>query len=194
MNRLSWFVLLAIVAPAEMPGAALPETDERPAIALPDFGAELRAFDAPYRQPVAWWPHVVNAAWGGGRGGPQRNGGWIDQNWEFVDCLDRSGDYSTHEYLTHRGIWYEVYGSNEYQETIHFHEDGAKKLLWDNGIARDQDGGARVERRLQHEGEMVGRSHRLERLHHVQQRPALVGHYRLRLAYQSPAGLLRQPG
>lgn len=140
MNRLFLLVLLAIAAPAETLAVALPPSDERPAIKLPDFGAELRAFDTPYRQPVAWWPHVVNAAWGGGRGGPERNGGWLDKYWELVDCLDRSSDYSTHEYLTHRGIWYEVYGSNEYQETIHFHEDGAKKLLWDNGIARDPAG------------------------------------------------------
>jgi hypothetical protein len=128
--------LLAANAAAE----ALPRSQEKPVVRLPDFGAELRAFNGPQERPVAWWPHVVNAAWGGGRGGPERSGGWLDKNWPLVDYLDRSGDYSTHGYLTHRGIWYEVYGSNEYQETIHFHEEGARKLLWDNGIAQDPTG------------------------------------------------------
>jgi len=120
--------------------ATLPEAQEPVAVTLPDFRAELRSFDDPLAKPVAWWPHVVNAAWGDGRGGPERNGGWLDENWELVDYLDRSADYTTHQWLTHRGIWYEVYGSNEYQETIHFHEAGAKKLFWDNGIARDMNG------------------------------------------------------
>ena len=76
---------------------------------------------------------------GGGGGGPERNGGWLDRHWELVDYLDRSADYTTHDWLKHRGIWYEVYGSNEYQETIHFHEQGAKRLFWNDGIARDMD-------------------------------------------------------
>ena len=115
----------------------LPRARERAAVTLPDLGAELRAFA---RTRVSWWPHVVNAGWGGGRGGPERKGGWLDEHWLLVDYLDRSADYSTHEWLAHRGIWFEVYGSNEYQETIHFHEQGARKLLWDNGIARDVTG------------------------------------------------------
>jgi len=120
--------------------APLPKAPEPATVVLPDYGAEVRAFDAPDRQPVSWWPHVVNAGWGGGRGGPERRGGWIDSNWLLLDYLDRSADYTTHEYLSHRGIWYEVYGSNEYQETIHFHEEGARKLFWNNGIARDPAG------------------------------------------------------
>ncbi len=120
--------------------ASLPQAPQPATVVLPDYGAEVRAFDAPDRQPVAWWPHVVNAAWGGGSGGPERRGGWIDKNWPLVDYLDRSADYTTHDYLTNRGIWYEVYGSNEYQETIHFHEEGARKLFWNNGIARDPAG------------------------------------------------------
>ena len=119
---------------------ALPDADEQVSVTLPDFGAELRAFDEPDGKAVGWWPHIINAGWGGGRGGPERNGGWLDKNWILIDYLDRSADYTTHEYLKHRGIWYEVYGSNEYQETIHFHEDGARELLWDNGIARDMNG------------------------------------------------------
>ena len=120
--------------------ATLPEAGEPVVVTLPDYGAELRSFDDPLAAPVAWWPHVVNAAWGDGGGGPERNGGWLDKNWELVDYLDRSADYTTHQWLTHRGIWYEVYGSNEYQETIHFHEQGAKELFWENGIARDMNG------------------------------------------------------
>ena len=129
----AWLAWLSVAAW----GATLPRAKESAAVVLPDFAAELRAFE---RSPVGWWPHVVNAAWGGGRGGPERKGGWLDEHWELVDYIDRSADYSTHDYLRHRGIWFEVYGSNEYQETIHFHEAGAKKLLWDNGIARDMLG------------------------------------------------------
>ncbi|MHC4402630.1 MAG: hypothetical protein ACYTG0_23460 [Planctomycetota bacterium] len=120
--------------------APVDEMGDPVTVKLPDFGAEVRAFGDPDLNPIRWWPHVVNAAWGEGRGGPERNGGWLDENWLLVDAIDRSADYTTHEYLTHRGIWYEVYGHNEYQETIHFHEDGAKTLLWDNGIAQDMHG------------------------------------------------------
>ena len=118
----------------------LPDADEPVSVILPDFGAELRAFDEIDGKAVEWWPHIINAGWGGGRGGPERNGGWLDKNWMLIDYLDRSADYTTHEYLKHRGIWYEVYGSNEYQETIHFNEEGARELLWQNGIARDMNG------------------------------------------------------
>jgi hypothetical protein len=135
---LALFVALLVAFPCL--AADLPRSAEPIQVKLPDFGAELRRFDAPEREPLAWWPHVINAGWGGGRGGPERNGGWLDRHWPLVDYIDRSADYTTHEYLTHRGIWYEVYGSNEYQETIHFHESGARKLFWDNGIARDMAG------------------------------------------------------
>lgn len=118
----------------------LPRAAEPAQVVLPDYGAEVRAFDVPENRPVSWWPHVVNAAWGGGRGGPERRDGWLQKNWILVDYLDRSADYTSNEYLTHRGIWYEVYGSNEYQETIHFNEKGARELLWENGIARDMLG------------------------------------------------------
>jgi len=120
--------------------AALPRANEQASVILPDFSAELRAFYEQEKRPVKWWPYVINAGWGDGRGGPERNGGWLDKNWKLIDYLDRSADYTTHKYLKNRGIWYEVYGSNEYQETIHFHEEGARELLWDNGIARDMNG------------------------------------------------------
>jgi len=132
--------LLALLFVTPSLAVDLPRAADAVQVKLPDFGAELRRFDTPEREPLAWWPHVVNAGWGGGRGGPERNGGWLDRHWPLVDYLDRSADYTTHEYLTHRGIGYEVYGSNEYQETIHFHETGARRLFWDNGIAQDMLG------------------------------------------------------
>lgn len=138
--RCAFRSLLILLSAALSEGADLPRSAEPIEVKLPDVGAELRRFDAPERDPLPWWPHVVNAGWGGGRGGPERNGGWLDRHWPLVDYIDRSADYTTHEYLTHRGIWYEVYGSNEYQETIHFHEQGARKLFWDNGIAQDMYG------------------------------------------------------
>jgi glycosyl hydrolase family 42 (putative beta-galactosidase) len=139
MNRLCISACLVCLT-SQLWGESLPRAKEPATVVLPDYGASVRAFDEPDRQPVAWWPHVVNAAWGGGSGGPERRGGWIDNNWPLVDYLDRSADYTTHDYLTNRGIWHEVYGSNEYQETIHFHEEGARRLFWNNGIARDPTG------------------------------------------------------
>ena len=109
-------------------------------VVLPDYSAELQAFDESIRTPVEWHRYIVNAGFGGGRGGPERKGGWLNENYVLMDYLDRSGDYVSHEWLTFRGIWHEVYGSNEYQETIHFHEKGARELFWDNGIARDMLG------------------------------------------------------
>ena len=140
MTRSPWCLSLLALCLASACLAAFPRAVEQVTVTLPDFGAELRAFDDPVKNPVGWWPHVVNAGWGEGRGGPERKGGWLDDNWQLIDYIDRSADYTTHDYLTHRGIWYEVYGLNEYQETIHFHEEGARKLLWDNGIARDMKG------------------------------------------------------
>ncbi|MBN2507722.1 MAG: hypothetical protein JXQ71_13620 [Verrucomicrobia bacterium] len=135
-----WLAGAILNVPILLVATSLPRADVPISVTWPDLGAEMRAFDAPETKPVPWGPHVINAAWGEGRGGPERNGGWLDRNWEWVDYLDRSADYTTHEWLAHRGIWYEVYGNNEYQETIHFHEDGAKRLFWDNGIARDMNG------------------------------------------------------
>lgn len=113
--------------------AALPEASERAQPVLPDL-TKVHEFQP---QPVSWWPHVINAGWGGGRGGPERLKGWTAENWLLLDYLDRAADFTSNDWLTHRGIWHEVYGYNEYQETIHFHLEGARKLLWENGIARD---------------------------------------------------------
>ncbi|MFW6155753.1 MAG: beta-galactosidase trimerization domain-containing protein, partial [Armatimonadota bacterium] len=118
--------------------ADLPVADEEPQVVLPDYAAELRAFDSPDRHPISWHSFMVNAGYGSGRGGPGRKpGAFMDTNWILCDYLDRSGDYVSHEWLKHRGIPYEVYGQNEYQETIHFHESSALPLFRDNGIARD---------------------------------------------------------
>jgi len=116
----------------------LPKSEEKAEVILPDYGADLRAFDYSDKHPISWHEFMLNAGYGEGRGGPSRQPGkWFDQNWILCDYLDRSGDYISHDYLKHRGIPYEVYGSNEYQETIHFHESLALPLFSDNGIARD---------------------------------------------------------
>ncbi len=131
---------IALLAPVPARAAAQPRAAEPVRIVLPNYGADLRAFDAPVREPVEWIEHMVNAGMGGGRGGPERTGGWLDKHSVLIDYIDRSGDYVSHRWLRNRGIWHEVYGSNEYQETIHFVEKGARKLFWDNGIARDMLG------------------------------------------------------
>jgi len=116
---------------------ALDRKDETPRLVLPDIAKEVPAFTA---EPVGWNMDIINAGQGGG--GPdqgERKDGFFHDHWIYYDYVDRCADYSTHDYLDHRGIRYERYGSNEYQETIHFYEDGAKKFFWDNGIARDID-------------------------------------------------------
>ena len=138
--RLAYALTAVLVVHVSAHAAVPPRAAEPVKIILPDFAADLRAFDAPVAEPVEWVKHMVNAGWGEGRGGPERKGGWIDKHSALVDYTDRSADYVSHEWLRHRGIWHEVYGSNEYQETIHFHEKGARELFWDNGIARDMLG------------------------------------------------------
>ncbi len=99
-NRLPfWNAVFLALIPLPLLAAAPPRAAERVAVTLTDIGAELRTFEAPGTHPVPWWPHVVNAGWGGGRGGPERNGGWLDKHWELLDYVDRSGDYTTHDYL-----------------------------------------------------------------------------------------------
>ncbi|NOZ20943.1 MAG: hypothetical protein GXP25_07610 [Planctomycetes bacterium] len=131
------FCLFTMLSCEEVKQAAGADTIK---IVLPDYGKDLRVFNAPIKEPVHWTQFVVNAGWGGGGGGRERMGGWIDRHFPLIDYVDRSADYTSHAWLKHHGIWHEVYGSNEYQETIHFHEEGAKKLFWNNGIARDMNG------------------------------------------------------
>ncbi len=137
-----WAVVLPTVLLASCVHAIeLPVADEEPQVLLPDYAAELRAFDYPDEHPISWHSFMVNAGYGTGRGGPgRRPGAFMDENWILCDYLDRSGDYVSHEWLKHRGMPFEVYGYNEYQETIHFHEEQALPLFRDNGIARDYDG------------------------------------------------------
>jgi hypothetical protein len=118
----------------------LPGANERVVPRLPDLTRVVSGFDRAERAPVSWSQYVINAGWGGGRGGPERQDGWIAKHWMLIDYLDRSGDFTSNEWLANHGIWFEVYGSNEYQETIHFTETGARELLWDNGIERDYNG------------------------------------------------------
>jgi hypothetical protein len=106
-------------------------------VVLPDYLAEVRSFQA---EPPAWNEGIVNAGWGGGRGAPDRREGWMREHWLLLDYLDRSGDFSSNDYLEHRGIFHDYGESNEYQESIHFHEEGALALFGENGIARDLDG------------------------------------------------------
>lgn len=55
------FVLYLSLTPVVI-AATLPEAEEPVALTLPDCGGDLRAFDDTQKQPVARWPHVVNAA------------------------------------------------------------------------------------------------------------------------------------
>ena len=139
-RTLACLPLFAMLDVSAAPAPSLPRAQDDLEIVLPDYGAEIRAFNDPVTEPVEWTKYVVNAGFGDGRSAPERRGGWIAKNWMLMDYMDRSGDYVSHRWLKHRGIWYEVYGSNEYQETIHFHEKGARELFWDNGIARGLTG------------------------------------------------------
>jgi|LSQX01.2.fsa_nt_gb hypothetical protein len=133
--------LLIVIATPCVHAIELPVADEQPRIVLPDYPAELRAFSYIDDHPISWHRFMVNAGFGEGRGGPARlPGEWFDQNWLLCDYIDRSGDYASHRWLKHRGIPCEVYGHNEYQESIHFHESEALPLFRDNGIARDFNG------------------------------------------------------
>ncbi len=136
LRRTLTLALLLLSWSALADAAPLPRETQPAQPVLPDL-TQVRDFQT---QPVSWWPYVINAGWGGGRGGPERLEGWTADNWLLLDVLDRSGDFTSNDWLTHRGIWYEVYGHNEYQETIHFVLDGAKKLFWDNGFAQDYKG------------------------------------------------------
>ena len=104
---------------------------------LPDYLQELREFEA---EPPDWNEGILNV----GRGTHKNYGylhldRWLRDHWIFVDYFDRSNRYSSHEWLAHRGIFHEVSGFNEYQESRHFHEEGALELFAANGIARDLD-------------------------------------------------------
>ncbi|MGD9496905.1 MAG: hypothetical protein AB7Y46_11435 [Armatimonadota bacterium] len=139
--RLAQIVLVLLAFTPCAPAIELPVAAQEPQLILLDYGAELRAFSYPDEHPISWHRFMVNAGYGEGRGGPARlPGQWFDRNWILCDYIDRSGDYASHDYLKHRGVPCEVYGYNEYQETIHFHESSAVPLFAENGIARDFGG------------------------------------------------------
>ena len=107
-------------------------------IVLPDYGAVVRAFVA---RPPAWNETLVNVGRGHGRGAPERRAGWLRKHWLLLDAVDRSSDTASNDFLHHRGIFRDWNGSNEYQETLHFREEGVRELLWDRGgLARDLEG------------------------------------------------------
>ena len=133
-------ILLAVtVLLAGQASAQIPRSHEAPRLVLPNYAREVPAFSAESRQPIGWHSYLVNAGFGGGNARECR-GGFLDRHWQLVDCVDRTAHYSAHGYLKHRGIVFDVYGHNEYQETIHFYEDATRELLWDNGVAQDLDG------------------------------------------------------
>jgi len=64
----------------------LPRSDEKAEVFLPDYGAELRAFNHPEEHPISWHQFLLNTGYGEGRGGPSRQPGkFFDQNWILCD-------------------------------------------------------------------------------------------------------------
>lgn len=131
-------LLAATVLLAGQVGAQVPRSDEAPRLVLPDYSTEVPGVSTETRQPIGWHFYPVNAVYGGNT--REKRGGFLDRHWQCIDYVDHSSNYSYHGYLKHRGIVFDVYGQNEYQETIHFYEDATLKLLWDNGVAQDLEG------------------------------------------------------
>ncbi len=102
----------------------------------PDVAAELRAFSL---SPPAWSADVVNAVLGQGTSAQiGRLEGWLatPENWLQVDYMDRASSYTTHGWLTRRGIAEEHYGYAEYQESFSLRPEAAIELLGERGLAR----------------------------------------------------------
>ncbi|HTO52592.1 MAG TPA: hypothetical protein VMR50_04325 [Myxococcota bacterium] len=101
----------------------------------PDLAAELRVAAS----PPAWSADVVNAVMGEGvTAQTERQSGWLApaERWLAVDYVDRAFNYASHGWLAHRGIAFEHYGFNEYQETIHLRPETAVALFGERGLAR----------------------------------------------------------
>jgi len=130
-------LVTAILATGQV-AAPLGRSDEKPVVLLPDYGAEVRAFNDPLEHEISWHRHLVNASMHDERKAssprPREN------DWFFVDYIDRTNYDSAHGFFKHRGIRHDGYGDHEYQETLALAEEGARKLLWDNGIARCPSG------------------------------------------------------
>ncbi|MED5261934.1 MAG: hypothetical protein VX574_06015, partial [Myxococcota bacterium] len=105
-------------------------------VVFPDYGKAVREFEA---NPPEWNRTLVNVGWGTGRGAPERRDGWYRKHWLWIDSVDRSGSTATNDFLEHRGIFRDWSGPNEYQETLHFREEGALELLVEHGgLVRDR--------------------------------------------------------
>ena len=115
-------------------------------IGFPDYAATVQGFQA---RPPAWNEGLVNVGWGAAKGHLGRRDGWLRKHWVWLDAVDRSADSPSFGFLEQRGIFYDVYGYNEYQETIFFREEGALALLKDHGgIARAANGELLLHRRF----------------------------------------------
>jgi hypothetical protein len=126
---------IALLAGALAAVTALPE-GAPVATREPDVAKELGAFSA---SPPEWSADVVNALVGfGPNSWLDRQQGWLvkPENWLLIDYMDRAGAYTTHGWLTRRGIAEEHYGFNEYQETIHLRAATALELFGERGLAR----------------------------------------------------------
>ncbi len=121
---------VALTAGSEWPAGSPVE------VVFPDYGEAVREFEA---DPPAWNRTLVNVGWGTGRGAPERRDGWYRKHWLWIDSVDRSGSTATNDFLEHRGIFRDWSGPNEYQETLHFREEGALGLLVEHGgLVRDR--------------------------------------------------------
>ncbi len=102
----------------------------------PDVAAELRDFEP---SPPAWSADVVNALYGEGPiAVEERRSGWLSSpaRWELVDYVDRAFNYQTQGWLARRGIAAELYGYNEFQETLAMRPEGALEHFGERGLAR----------------------------------------------------------
>jgi len=59
MRRASFLIVLLPLLAVNAAAQALPRSQEKPVLKVPDFGAELRAFDAPHQRPVPVAPDVI---------------------------------------------------------------------------------------------------------------------------------------
>jgi len=122
MRMVMWISLAAI--------GGLPRGPEV-VVTLPDTIAELRAFRA---EPPEWNKDIVNSASGD-------RDGWFKEHWLLVDYTDRSQPLGNFRWLKNRGIRFDGQYNDEYQESLHFSEEGALALFRENGIARSYENG-----------------------------------------------------
>lgn len=119
VRALSLFALVAVGMAAE------PARKEDP-----DVQQEVLAFTP---APPAWSLDMLNVATG------IRPGEFVEGLWPVIDYVENENQTAcaTNRYLIGRGIPFEQYGCNEYQEAIKLHEAGTRALFWENGVARN---------------------------------------------------------